>query len=1280
MSNSEDTELAQLGAQIVEHSQLERTVQSRAAHDLATHQTLVNDKRKTRITNALAKKREQLDKARDQMERAKPQSTRFTNAVDKVDRLEEEIEQLQRDFNEVTEVPRIKQELAAMVVPRRQAAVRAEMRGFGVDEGEESDHDAYEPDNDNTNQAESGDDAYEPDCGDDVENELIHADEIVTAASNNMDDDGDEAAYQQRVYEWCTARWNKRYPNEAEDTDVDVEGDSTEASKDAQLQQEPFLADPDTTDYEIRAHERTEPSLRVPRQIWSRLLEYQRAGVRWMFTLHQQRAGGILGDEMGLGKTVQTAAFLASLYHSRMLSRPSIIVCPATLMRQWVRELHTWWPVLRVAIMHNTGVAMKTSVHVPGSGLADLQPDAASEPSDAWEAARMVGPQFGVSEELSGYDSSGDYEYDAYGSRIRRKRKPRGTLDWRKRMKKKKQTKRPSSVSKEGLERAQRLIDHVQQHGHILVVTYTGLQMYNSLLLQHAWGYAVLDEGHMIRNPDAEATLACKQLNTRHRLLVTGTPIQNNLTELWSLFDFIFPGRLGTLPVFTNQFAVPITTGGFANATQLQVRAAYQCACVLRDLIDPYLLRRLKADVARDLPKKTEHVVFCRLTRMQRSAYLGFLQSNDMERILGGRLQMLFGVDVARKICDHPDLLLLSTMASASAMHRQSSYIAHNSGAANNSGSDSDVDVDRDALPPDYGDYQKSGKMTIVRALLDMWKPQGHKVLIFSQTRQMLDIIERMVSQMPNTQYRRMDGTTPIQNRTALVDEFNTNKDVFVFLLTTKVGGLGINLTGADRVILYSPDWNPSSDMQARERAWRLGQQRNVAIYRLMTAGTIEEKIYNRQIYKQFLSSKILDDPAQKRVFQSHSMQDLFSLADFDESETGNVQKRVVAHGSAEYEDVSENEDELVRVTETGRMFANAQLHPRLGGSEQSATVEDSVVTANDAQCTGGQIESIGGVVRLEPYTNSADEHSEQPSDAGDTGEADEDRVLQSLFKMSGMHSALQHDAIVNNRDDSGLSVIDQEATRIARDARSAVRESQRARRQMDVRVPTWTGASGQAGIPSGSVAPPPVLERNVDEMHGMRAVSKSRRKPLLMSVAPTHGISAKVDRERGSANLLAGLRAKNANMDGGRSSSGSTWGLNSGSTGELRRVGDPPVGANTHRSDAVLLRPPRRAVVQTPRQVHPTQAATTSQSHPELSERDKQTVRRIRQLLTRNNGEIGNKLLMDEFSSEFPYSEQPRLKQLASTVADQVVRKLAPDRTGVGRIVQKVWRLKRPL
>ncbi|KAJ1931045.1 DNA repair protein rhp26, partial [Linderina pennispora] len=228
------------------------------------------------------------------------------------------------------------------------------------------------------------------------------------------------------------------------------------------------------------------------------------------------------------------------------------------------------------------------------------------------------------------------------------------------------------------------------------------------------------------------------------------------------------------------------------------VRAGYRCACILRDLIDPYLLRRMKADVAQDLPQKSEQVLFCRLTPMQRAAYTSFLRSNDMEKILSGKLQMLFGVDVARKICDHPDLLLLSTLPTAVSTHNEARLKERDS-------NDSDVDYEAAAagiLPADYGDYQKSGKLSILRALLDMWQPQGHKVLVFSQTRQMLDIIERMLRQMPACVFRRMDGSTPVQNRAALVDEFNTNPDIFVFLLTTKVGGLGVNLTGADRVIL----------------------------------------------------------------------------------------------------------------------------------------------------------------------------------------------------------------------------------------------------------------------------------------------------------------------------------------------------------------------------------------------------------------------------------------------------------------------------------------------
>jgi DNA excision repair protein ERCC-6 len=180
----------------------------------------------------------------------------------------------------------------------------------------------------------------------------------------------------------------------------------------------------------------------------------------------------------------------------------------------------------------------------------------------------------------------------------------------------------------------------------------------------------------------------------------------------------------------------------------------------------------MKVDVASDLPKKNEQVLFCKLTKTQRQAYLQFIHSKDMDAILERRRQVLFGIDIVRKICNHPDIINLTLPR---------------------------TDVD-------YGNPDRSGKMVVVRALLKMWKQQKHRVLLFCQTRQMLDILELMM-QREEYIYLRMDGTTPVDQRIALVNSYNTTLDVFVFLLTTKVGGLGLNLTGADRVILFDPDW-----------------------------------------------------------------------------------------------------------------------------------------------------------------------------------------------------------------------------------------------------------------------------------------------------------------------------------------------------------------------------------------------------------------------------------------------------------------------------------------
>ena len=157
------------------------------------------------------------------------------------------------------------------------------------------------------------------------------------------------------------------------------------------------------------------------------------------------------------------------------------------------------------------------------------------------------------------------------------------------------------------------------------------------------WHYVILDEGHKIRNPDAKITLVAKCFRTPHRIILSGSPIQNNLKELWSLFDFIFPGKLGTLTAFMENFAVPIVHGGYANANDVQVHTAYRCACVLRDTIGPYLLRRVKADVkmAINLPLKNEQILFCRLTREQRDEYVKYLNSRECRHIIESKNNIL---------------------------------------------------------------------------------------------------------------------------------------------------------------------------------------------------------------------------------------------------------------------------------------------------------------------------------------------------------------------------------------------------------------------------------------------------------------------------------------------------------------------------------------------------------------------------------------------------------------------------------------------------------------
>lgn len=722
-------------------------------------------------------------------------------------------------------------------------------------------------------------------------------------------DDGDESIYKRRLQDWVSRRSRARR-SRRQNGNAGSDGYVSDPEE-----EEWFKPAPDKPDHTVDE----EKGIKMPGDVHSTLFGYQRTGVQWLVELYKQEVGGIVGDEMGLGKTVQLIALIAALHYSKKLTRPVLVVAPATLLRQWVSEFHRWWPPLRVSILHSSGSGM-------------MNP----EREDAY-----------------------DLDNFRKGSK----------------------TSATSNVVK-------RIVNGVVRKGHVLVTTYTGLQTYADVLQPVEWEYAVLDEGHKIRNPNAEITITCKELYTRNRIILSGTPVQNNLTELWSLFDFISPMRLGNLMEFKEQFEIPIKHGGYANASNFQVVQAEQRAEILKGSISKYLLQRLKVDVAADLPEKTEQVLFCKLTTGQRNAYEEFLGSGEVQAILDKRRQSLYGIDILRKICNHPDLLDKS-------LRSKSGY--------------------------EWGSPRLSAKLQLTKDLLQkVMIPNGHKTLLFSQGKLMLAIIEKCIREC-GISYLRMDGETPIELRQNMIDRFNGDPNIHVFLMTTRTGGLGTNLTGADRIIIFDPDWNPSTDLQARERAWRLGQVRPVKIYRLMTEGTIEEKIYHRQIFKQFITNKVLKDPKQR---SSYDLTDLYDLFTYTPGDSAGGQKSA--------------------------MFRGAEVD--INGSQKEAKNKDRSTTTvtKEEDEEQKQLGTMGRVETLEGYLDDESAH-------------DERRMLQGIFSRT-VGSAYDHEQIVNGPRKVSADVDDlrRAAKEESVSAAAHLRRADAEASSVPIGTVTWTGTMGQ--------------------------------------------------------------------------------------------------------------------------------------------------------------------------------------------------------------------------
>lgn len=456
--------------------------------------------------------------------------------------------------------------------------------------------------------------------------------------------------------------------------------------------------------------------VQLPTKLAKILRPYQKHGIEWLYFLRSYHFAGILADDMGLGKTLQTLSILAL---EKITSKPSIVICPKTLIYNWRLEAEKFFPELKVLI----------------------------------------------------YDGS------------------------------------PKEREK--------LQKDIKQRD-LVIIGYHTLKQDEAFFSQTKtqFNYAVLDEAQFIKNHVTKSAQTVKKLNADYRLALTGTPLENSVSELWSIYDFLMPGFLGNYEYFTKHFHKPIMDNG-----------DQQVLKHLRSKVEKFMLRRTKSEVLKELPPKIEQVSQCHLSAAQNILYQQILvkvrgdvfESIKEKGFNNAQIHILAGLTKLRQACNHPALL---------------------------------------TKDKDFHKYE-STKLDMCLELVNEVAKNNRKVLIFSQFTSMLDIVSSTLKET-NIAHLYLSGKT--KNRQSLIDKFNTDKKIPVFLISLKAGGTGLNLTAADTVIIFDPWWNPSVENQAIDRAHRIGQTKPVNAYRLLTIGTIEEKIQALKQKKQHLFDAVINE------------------------------------------------------------------------------------------------------------------------------------------------------------------------------------------------------------------------------------------------------------------------------------------------------------------------------------------------------------------------------------------------------------------------------------
>lgn len=528
----------------------------------------------------------------------------------------------------------------------------------------------------------------------------------------------------------------------------------------------------------------------IPACIAQYLRDYQVEGVKFLHQKFVYQRGCILGDDMGLGKTVQVAAFLTAAFGKTGDERD------AKRMRKMRRAGDLWYP--RVIIV------------CPGSLIQNWKNEL-----DRW----------------------GWWHVDVY----------------------------------HGSNREDVLQAAKSGRIEVMITTYDTYRNCHEAVNTIEWDCVVADECHILKNTVSETTRAMDKINAMCRIGLTGTAIQNRYEELWTLLNWTNPGYFGTRAEWNESITKPLTAGQSHDATLKQLSIARTTAKKLvQNLLPEFFLRRMKSLIAHQLPKKSDKVVFCPLTDVQRDAYENFLEGEHVTFILNayqpcnchsgraggfcchktlsdGRTWKSYvfpSIITLQKIANHLTLLIPS---SSDPKEKQRSELNVLQTCAPNTWKE--LYNNRESMLS-LANPEFCGKWKILRKLLRFWHESGDKVLVFSHSVRLLRILQHLFH---NTSYNVsfLDGALSYEERQRVVDEFNTDPQQFVFLISTKAGGVGLNITSANKVVIFDPHWNPSYDLQAQDRAYRIGQIRDVDVFRLVSAGTIEEIVYARQIYKQ---------------------------------------------------------------------------------------------------------------------------------------------------------------------------------------------------------------------------------------------------------------------------------------------------------------------------------------------------------------------------------------------------------------------------------------------